>query len=348
MFYSFLIEEMNKKNCKENKRNSVPMVYLFESEDNQIKQNNHEKNIIYGDKTDGKYEDIFFNQKEKFNYNYLVRNKSSDELNLIEKNLHEFLNDDLIRALDNDLMAPEKKSEVSDSCSSSAYISRSSEFTSNSNSPELNIILPKNVNNINNINFNLNKEEDLNKNDINNNNNLLANLNFANNNNQNKNKIDDIINEINKKRKENNSDEKIEDNNDIINILNNPLFAPIPITKEMNINIEKIESKSKIEYEQIEEKKRERKNNLLKNKFDDYDNLDFMISMLNREERTKLPFEIREGDWFCLLCNNLNFSFRIKCNRCGLLRSSSRILKMRSYHIDYYNYFQSQMDYEMN
>ena len=27
---------------------------------------------------------------------------------------------------------------------------------------------------------------------------------------------------------------------------------------------------------------------------------------------------VRAGDWVCLLCNNLNFSFRSECNRCGL------------------------------
>ena len=27
-------------------------------------------------------------------------------------------------------------------------------------------------------------------------------------------------------------------------------------------------------------------------------------------------FKERKGDWFCKLCNNLNFAFRTKCNRC--------------------------------
>ena len=26
--------------------------------------------------------------------------------------------------------------------------------------------------------------------------------------------------------------------------------------------------------------------------------------------------QTREGDWVCFNCNNLNFSFRKKCNRC--------------------------------
>lgn len=26
--------------------------------------------------------------------------------------------------------------------------------------------------------------------------------------------------------------------------------------------------------------------------------------------------QIRAGDWICLMCSNLNFSFRNECNRC--------------------------------
>lgn len=40
-------------------------------------------------------------------------------------------------------------------------------------------------------------------------------------------------------------------------------------------------------------------------------------------QKKKKPFEIREGDWTCFDCHNLNFSFRIKCNRCGLLKEIS-------------------------
>jgi hypothetical protein len=29
-----------------------------------------------------------------------------------------------------------------------------------------------------------------------------------------------------------------------------------------------------------------------------------------------VPANHRAGDWVCLLCNNLNYSFRTKCNRC--------------------------------
>ena len=32
--------------------------------------------------------------------------------------------------------------------------------------------------------------------------------------------------------------------------------------------------------------------------------------------KNKKLLEVREGDWICKICNNLNFAFRIKCNIC--------------------------------
>lgn len=40
-------------------------------------------------------------------------------------------------------------------------------------------------------------------------------------------------------------------------------------------------------------------------------------------QKKKKNFEIREGDWNCFDCHNLNFSFRVKCNRCGLAKEIS-------------------------
>ena len=70
------------------------------------------------------------------------------------------------------------------------------------------------------------------------------------------------------------------------------------------------------------------------NKFD-YTKMKFNIPILNNmnnninninnqnKEKPKKPFEIRAGDWTCYDCNNLNFAFRIKCNRCGLPKEVS-------------------------
>ena len=42
-----------------------------------------------------------------------------------------------------------------------------------------------------------------------------------------------------------------------------------------------------------------------------------------KEGKVKKPFEVRVGDWTCSKCNNLNFSFRNKCNRCGIPKEYS-------------------------
>ena len=40
-------------------------------------------------------------------------------------------------------------------------------------------------------------------------------------------------------------------------------------------------------------------------------------------QKKKKNFEIREGDWNCFDCHNLNFSFRTVCNRCQLSKDES-------------------------
>ena len=35
------------------------------------------------------------------------------------------------------------------------------------------------------------------------------------------------------------------------------------------------------------------------------------------------PFTERTGDWFCSGCKNLNFAFRVICNRCHLSKAES-------------------------
>ena len=54
-----------------------------------------------------------------------------------------------------------------------------------------------------------------------------------------------------------------------------------------------------------------------------------------------MPLEIRIGDWICFFCNNLNFSFRIKCIRCGLLKKSNKLLYGKNFNnnlTNNYNY----------
>jgi len=43
-------------------------------------------------------------------------------------------------------------------------------------------------------------------------------------------------------------------------------------------------------------------------------------------EKKKRQFAERQGDWVCMKCKNLNFSFRVVCNRCQLPKNESELL----------------------
>lgn len=49
-------------------------------------------------------------------------------------------------------------------------------------------------------------------------------------------------------------------------------------------------------------------------------------SLSNDSKKKKKPFVERIGDWVCIKCKNLNFSFRIVCNRCQLSKIESEKL----------------------
>ena len=40
-------------------------------------------------------------------------------------------------------------------------------------------------------------------------------------------------------------------------------------------------------------------------------------------KRKQKPFTEREGDWICNSCKNLNFAFRVECNRCKLPKGAN-------------------------
>ena len=52
------------------------------------------------------------------------------------------------------------------------------------------------------------------------------------------------------------------------------------------------------------------------------ENCDIIIP-IKKKKKNKKNFEAREGDWTCYFCKNLNFSFRKKCNRCGVNKDYS-------------------------
>ena len=291
---------------------------------NLIKDNS--KNILI-------YEDKNKNFKEN---NALVPNEENDinpinkDINMVEKNLHKFFNEDLIKALNNDFIASEEKNDSSDFINNNGYNSGSSELSSKENSLESNNKYIKELKNVNNTNleqslnsFNLDKIP----------NNLYVNIDNVNNkvNNENINNINININKIIKEENINNEDIKNK-----IKILNDPLFAPILIDNKIEEIKEKEYNKREKMIKNIENKIN---NSLIKNKYDDDVEPVIMVSIINNEEeKTKFPPEVRIGDWICLYCKNLNFSFRIKCNRCGLLRkSSSNLLKRKIYYNKFHN-----------
>jgi len=256
----------------------------------------YDKCFIYEDNDGCQNEDNQLKEREVNNSPLLAKHKNSIDLNLTEKNLHQFLGEDLINALNNDLVDPEENSDSSDSNISNGYITGSSECTSKSNSPEFSLKFPKIEKD---INMTLNLESLLNKNEVDNN-------------------IDDIK-------------EKIK-------FLNDPSFSPMIIPPKMSKKFEEEIANKDFKVDDQKDEKKETKNNPLKNKFDDNVELLIMSSMPNKEGKTKLPLEIRAGDWICNYCNNLNFSFRMKCNRCGLLRKSTS-------HIIKYNYINNKYQY---
>lgn len=291
--------------------------------------------LLFEDKKGGINENIFFKEKEENNSFSLDKNKSFLDLNLTGKNLHEFLNDDLIEAIDNDLVEPKDIYDLSNDNSSNGYIEGSSEFTSKSNSPEFNIKYPKILKDINmNLNENSSEKNDSNK----------INYNYSVNKNITNNKIINLNTNNNDNNKENNQINEDEDrdikNKNKINLIKNPNFTSKYIHGKINNNIEDIKLNKKKEYN-FEDNNKKEGTNPSKNKFDEVEPI-IMLSLVNREEKTKFPLEIRVGDWICLYCNNLNFSFRKKCNRCGLMKKSSTLLLKHKY---FNNNFQNLKNY---
>ena len=219
---------------------------------------------------------------------------SIDLPNVPKQRLHEYLNDDLLNALDVSPNIPNLNSGLVNN----KKLSISNE--NNDNNPN-NLygfsLYPQMVDNKNNNNLdnnqNNNNLSDYNKTNINNTNNMNYNLNNANNFNNYPN-----YNYLNR-------------NNFSYNYnMNNPqIFIP---TKYRNK--EQMGDNSQ-QYNAYQNQKKDEQNKVI-NKFDNGNKKNSQNS--KKDGKNKKHFEVRAGDWTCSKCNNLNFSFRNKCNRCGL------------------------------
>ena len=162
-------------------------------------------------------------------------------------------------------------------------------------------------NNINNYNYNR-----INNNNIINNNNFffnnnnyqqqIYNINFINLNNFSNNQMNPV-NNINRRKLTYNFEDGIIGNyfNNILNLNNN-----------MNI------SQAQQKLNSILFSYNEEQGNFNKN-----DNKKTSNNKPNNSNKDKKPFDKRKGDWLCPKCNNLNFSFRMACNRCEIPKPSN-------------------------
>ena len=53
------------------------------------------------------------------------------------------------------------------------------------------------------------------------------------------------------------------------------------------------------------------------------DNNNFLYNNNYKIRKRIRPFTERTGDWFCSFCKNLNFAFRVVCNRCHISKAES-------------------------
>jgi hypothetical protein len=220
------------------------------------------------------------NKEEEFEYKISI--DLSDANN---KKIHNYLNEDLIDALEKSLDEPIDNQELSHNENDTNY--------SQNNVSNDTDIYNNNFSNMNNNNFNFYPQ------DKNQTHNTISFFPKA------KKNEDNIINnnnnETNKKEK-NKSIKKLADYFGS----NNPLDAPVYIPQKF----------------------KSLKFNQKSNKIGDnivYDNNNNESIDKKKEEKCKKPFEIREGDWTCEFCYNLNFAFRTKCNRCGLIKDFLQI-----------------------
>ena len=305
--YSFLFsskESNNDNNKIENKQKEISDTFnCFHEKKPDIKQMNlgikeKENELEEMDETDNlKYNDNYnknlnpFLQQRLDSFDSRAHFKYSIDIpNVSKQRLHEYLNDDLLNALDYSPNIPKLNSnEINNNISN--------EQNDNNNPNDLlGFSLYSQPNNNNNQNLNNKNENNINNlSDFSNMNNI-----FHDNNNYNYNNIQNF---------------NFANNNNLnYNINNPPIYIPTKLrNNEYNNNPDNIE---KNKYQNYNNYKREEIKDNNKNKLDNRNRKN--AQNIKKDKNNKKFFEVRAGDWTCVKCNNLNFSFRNKCNRCGL------------------------------
>ena len=229
-----------------------------------------------------------------------LKNKLSIDLSHVNKKiLHNFLNEDLIDAIDKSLDDPIDNHKISDISNNENETNYSQNNLSNDNDI---------FNNLSNMNNNLNFYPQ-NINSIHNSISFFPKINNKNEEMNINNKNYNIIQNVNNKEENNKDIKKLVDyfGN------NNPLDAPVYIPQKFK-SLKFNQKPNKIESNDTNHNNLDNNNNKENNNDSD-----------KKEEQYKKPFEIREGDWTCEFCYNLNFAFRTRCNRCGLIKDFMQI-----------------------
>ena len=234
---------------------------------------------------------------------------SIDMPNVSKQRLHEYLNEDLLNALETSPKIPNLNSEIQNN------ISQNTITDNNPNNLFGFSLYPQNTQGIEN-----------NSNRANNNNmNYIHESNFYPNNDWSQR---DIKNNI-----INNNSQNVYNNNINFNHYNNNINFPLMTNNNNDLRIAFNSNPPSfipkqprnMDYNQqsniiMNDKNEKYNNNNLKNKFE---NNKKSIQNSKKDGKSKKHFEVRVGDWTCCKCANLNFSFRNKCNRCGIPKELS-------------------------
>lgn len=296
-----ITESIENKDLKNEKKTEIEA----EKENPQISDNigfdkfftlSEDENQEISPKSDEKETEMLQNKKkEEEELSYKI---SIDLTDINNKKLHNYLNEDLIDALDKCIDEPEPKN--------SQYISDLSPNENDTNYSQNNI---SNDNDMNNNYMNINNNFQFYPQCINSIHNTISFFPKANKKKLKANEESNVNNNNpnNMNIKNENSNEKNKSLKKLVDYFggNSPLDAPIYIPQKFK-SLKFNQKPNKIGDNEIYYNK----NN---------------IDPEKKEEKCKKPFEIREGDWTCEICYNLNFAFRTKCNRCGVIKDFLQI-----------------------